>query len=479
MPRRSGWTPPLSRNASGGGRRSAKPRSRQVDNRRVDVPEVRYARSGAVSIAYQSFGSGPIDVVVVRGSLSDLSSIWDQPLFVRHAEGLASFSRVLMFDKRGMGLSDRIREVPTLEARMDDIRAVMDDAGVATAALFSAHEGVRIALLFAATYPERTRALVLHEPSIRGRRSPEYPWARTDEEWRSWLGEVAASWGSNEFFERQLTDYCPSVAADEGFRRWYIRHMRSSASPGAATAFQRMVMEGDVSSILGSVRVPTLVTHRPSSLGPAEYAESRIPGAVRREIPTMVDGYSWADPDANQILLDETDRFLRAIDAPPEPEAVLATFLFTDIVESTHHAARLGDIEWRRLLDRHHAVVRARLAEFKGTERGTTGDGFFAMFDGPGRAIRCAIAIRDDVRSLGLEIRGGVHTGEAQLLDGEVGGIAVHVAARIAAAADSGVILVSATVRDLVAGSQFGFADRGEHVLKGLPGTWRVYAASP
>jgi class 3 adenylate cyclase len=444
----------------------------------VDIPEVRYARSGDISVAYQSFGDGPLDLVVVRGSVSELSSVWDQPLFVRHVKGLASFARVLMFDKRGMGLSDRIREVPTLEARMDDIRAVMDDAGVERAALFAAHEGMRIAVLFAASYPERTLALVLHDPSARGRQGPDYPWARSDDEWRAWLREVSAGWGSNEFFERQLADYCPTVAGDAAFRAWYVRHMRSSASPGAATAFQRMVMESDVTAILPSLRVPTLVTHRPISKGPAEYTASRIPGAVRHEIAGLADGFSWADPEANQELLDVTERYLRGLETPAEPEIVLVTFLFTDIVGSTERAATLGDAAWRALLDRHDALVRARLAQFGGKEAATSGDGFFATFDGPGRAIRCARAIRDDVRSLGLEVRAGVHTGEAQLLDGQLGGIAIHIASRISAAAETGEVLVSSTVRDLVSGSQFEFAERGEHDLKGVPGRWRLYAAS-
>ena len=442
----------------------------------MDSPEIRYARSGDVSIAYQSFGRGPTELVVIRGSLSDLASIWEQPLFARHAEGLASFSRVLMFDKRGMGLSDRVRDVPTLETRMDDIRAVMDAEGVDRAALLAAHEATRLAVLFAASYPERTAGLVLHEPSVRGRRAPDYPWARTDEEWRAWLRDVCARWGEAEFFQAMLREYSPSVADDPEFARWYVRHMRSSASPSAAASFQRMVMEGDVSNILGAVRVPTLVTHRPSSRAVAEYVASRIRASVRVEIPGLVDGYSWADPDANQVLLDETARFLSRLDRPADTDGVLATFLFTDIVGSTDRAAALGDLRWRDLLERHHAVVRRRLAEYRGEEMGTAGDGFFAMFDGPARAIRSARAIRDDVRSLGLEVRAGLHTGEGHLIDGQLGGIAVHIAARVASQAGGGEVLVSRTVKDLVAGSGFTFTDRGRHTLKGVPGEWELYA---
>ena len=442
----------------------------------MDVPEVRYARSGDISVAYQLFGEGDIDLVVIRGSLSELESAWEQPLFVRHLETLGSFARVAVFDKRGTGLSDRLRSVPSLETRMDDIRVVMDAAGMEQAVLFAAHEGSRIAVLFAATYPERTRAVVLHDPSARGRRGPDYPWARTDEAWRSWLRDVADGWGTSDFFERYLRDYSPSVADDDGFRRWFVRHMRSSASPGAAVAFQRMVMEGDVSDVLPAVRVPTLVLSRPQSAGATRYVAERIPAAEWREIPGLVDGYSWVNPDANAVLLAETETFLRGLASPSEPERLLATFLFTDIVGSTEHAARIGDTAWRRLLAQHDGRIRARLAEHRGNELSTTGDGFFASFDGPGRAIRCARAIRDDVQTLGIEIRAGLHTGEAELRNGTVGGIAVHIAARVAALAGASEILVSRTVRDLVAGSLIEFDDRGEHDLKGVPGRWPLYA---
>jgi class 3 adenylate cyclase len=442
----------------------------------VDVPEIQYARSGDVSIAYQVFGQGPLDLVVVRGTLSDLMSVWEQPLFVRHAEKLASFARVVMFDKRGMGLSDRLRDVPTLEARMDDVRAVMDDAGIAEAAFLAAHEGARIAILFAATYPERTRALVLHDPSAKGRRSAEHPWGRSDEEWRGWLRDVGQGWGTAEFFEGVLGEYCPTASADEEFARWYVRHMRQSASPGAAVAFQRTIMEGDVSDVLSAVRVPTLVLHRPASAEPALYVARRIRGAVAREVPGLVDGYSWADPERNEFLLCRTEEFLRGLQDGSEPDRVLATILFTDIVGSTERAAALGDARWKTLLAQHHALVRRRLAEFRGEELDTTGDGFFASFDGPGRAIRCACAIRDEMGSLELEIRAGLHTGEAQLFEGRIGGIAVHTAARVAAEAEAGEVLVSSTVKDLVAGSGLSFGDRGLHTLKGVPGEWRLFA---
>jgi len=442
----------------------------------VEVPEIRYARSGDVSVAFQVFGAGTFDLVVVRGSLSDLTSVWEQPLFVSHIEGLASFARVIMFDKRGMGLSDRLRDVPTLEARMDDVRAVMDAADSERAALFAAHEGARIAILFAATYPERTTALVLHDPSARGRKAADYPWARSDEEWRRWLRDVAEGWGTATFFEQQLREYSPTVASDDEFKRWYVRHMRQSASPGAAVAFQRMVMDGNVTDVLPAIRVPALVFHRPMSAEAAAYVAGRIPDASTRELDGLVDGYSWVNRAATDVLLRETESFLRDLDTAAEPERVLATILFTDIVGSTEHAARLGDSEWKKLLQRHHALVRQRLAQFRGEELNTMGDGFLASFDGPGRAIRSACAIRDDVRSLGLEIRAGMHTGEGEVLDGKIGGIAVHIAARVAANAHPSEVLVSSTVKDLVAGSGIEFEDGGLHVLKGIPGEWQLYA---
>jgi class 3 adenylate cyclase len=442
----------------------------------VDPPETRYARSGDVSVAYQSIGDAPLDLMVVRGSLSELASVWDQPLFVRHIEGLASFARVIMFDKRGMGLSDRLREVSTLEARMDDVRAVMDDAGVDRVAMFAAHEGARIAILFAATYPERVRALVLHDPSARGKSSPEYPWALSDDEWRRELRDIADGWGAVEFFERRLCRDNPTVCNDADFKRWYVRHMRQSASPGAALAFHRMVMEGDVTDVLPAIRVPTLVLHRPSMADPAQFVASRIPGASLKEIPALEDAYSWANPHANDVLLGETKRFIQRLRETAPPERVLTTILFTDIVGSTELVAKLGDVRWKEVVGRHNALVRRKLAQHQGDELDAMGDGFLARFDGPGRAIRSASEIRDEVRSLGLEIRAGLHTGEVELDGRSIRGIGVHTASRVAATAGPGEVLVSSTVKDLVAGSGFEFEDRGEHHLKGVPGQWRLFA---
>ena len=443
----------------------------------MDVPELQYVKSGDVSIAYQVFGHGPVDLVFVRGSTSELASAWEQPLLVKHFEGLASFARVILFDKRGTGLSDRLREAPTLETRMDDVRAVMTAAGSERAVLWSgANEGARLVILFAATYPERTMGLVLYDPSAKGKASPNYPWARSDEEWRSWLKEVGEGWGSTAFFDRYLRETNPTLAADETVRRWFALHMRRSVSPGAAVAFQRMVMEGDVDDVLQTVRVPTLILHRRVASAEAAYVAARIAGATAAEVPDLVDHYSWATPSATEFVLQQTESFVSQLGEPIEPERLLATILFTDIVGSTEWAAKVGDAGWRKRLEEHHELVRRRLAEYRGQELKTIGDGFFAFFDGPGRAIRCACAIRDDVRSLGLEIRAGIHTGEVEPLAHDLGGIAVHIAARVAALADAGEVLVSSTVKDLVAGSGLEFEDRGDHVLRGVPDSWRLFS---
>ena len=442
----------------------------------MDVPDVLYARSGDVAIAYQVIGEGPVDVVFVRGVTGDLLSTWDQPLLVRHVLGLAAFSRVLMLDKRGTGLSDRTTALPTLETRMDDLRAVMDAASSERAVLWSAHEGSRLAALFAATYPDRTIGLVLFDPEPRGLRGDDYPWAPTEVEWRERLRGIRDGWGTREYLERLAAELAPTRAHDAEFRDWFVTHMRRSLSPGAALAFHRMTAEADVSEVLSAIRVPTLILHRPSMVGPAEYVKRRIPQADVVELAGLRDAYTWADDAAHALTLDETERFVSGLVVAREPDRVLATILFTDIVGSTRRAADVGDSAWRELLARHHAVVRGLLARHRGEELDTAGDGFFAAFDGPGRAIQAACAIRDEVRSLGLEIRAGLHTGECERVDGKLGGIAVSIGARISAAASPGDVLVSGTVKDLVAGSGVAFDERGEHELKGVPGTWRLYA---
>ncbi len=432
-----------------------------------------------MAIAYQVLGEGPVDLVFVRAYSSDLLSTWEQPLLVRHLTGFSEFSRVLMLDKRGTGLSDRVREVQTLETRMDDLRAVMDDAGIERAAFFSGQSGTPLPILFAATYPERTHALLLLDPMVKGKWAPDYPWAATDEEWRERLAEIHDGWGRRDFFERLLREWSPEAPRDQEFLDWFVVHMRRSLSPGAAVALFRTTMESDVSGVLPAVRVPTLVLHRESERGPTEYLAERITDARLVCLPGLRGVYTWADDSAHALTMQATADFVAGLGRRAEPDRILATILFTDIVGSTRRATDLGDAAWRELLARHHAVVRGLLARYRGDELDTAGDGFFASFDGPGRALACAQAIRDEVRALGLEIRAGVHTGECERLDGKLGGIAVSIGARVAAEAQPGEVLVTGTVKDLVAGSEYAFAARGERELNGVSGSWRLYAVVP
>jgi class 3 adenylate cyclase/alpha-beta hydrolase superfamily lysophospholipase len=443
----------------------------------VEVPDIQYVRSGDVAVAYQVLGEGPVDVVWFRGMAGDLLSTWDEPLILRHARDLATFSRLLMFDKRGTGLSDRVREAPTLETRMDDVRAVMDVAGSERAVLWTAHEGSRTALLFAATYPERTAGLVLLEPSVRGTGSAEYPWAPDEEDWRRRLSSVREGWGQRTFFAELLRDWAPSLVDDDAFEDWFTGHMRRSLSPGAALSFFRTMKEADVGDILSSVGVPTLILCKPKHRAEADYVAERLSRSEIAELPGLDGLFTWVDDEVHEQTIRETERFLTRMGRPPEADRVLATVLFTDIVGSTKRASELGNAAWRALLERHHALVRSRLGQFRGDEIDTAGDGFFAAFDGPRRAIECALALVDDVRSLGLEIRAGLHTGECELMGKKPSGIAVAIGARVAEEAKPGEVLVSSTVKDLVAGSEITFEDRGSHELKGV-GEWRLYGVS-
>jgi|SRR5579871_1381431 len=444
----------------------------------MTIPDIEYARSGEVAIAYQTIGSGPVDLVFARGFAGDLLTTWEQPLLRRQIEGWADFARVLMLDKRGTGLSDGFREPPTLETRMDDLRAVMDAAGSERAVLWSAQDGGRLAILFAATYPERTAGLVLFDPQARSSRSEDYPWAPTEEEWRRRLAEVRDGWGTVDYFKQLLGELAPERAGDPEFLDWFVAHMRRSMSPGAALAFLRATMGADVCEVLPAVRVPTLVLAAEERRGPAEYVADRIRGSALVTVPSVRGQFTWLDEEAHAFAMAETERFVERLGGGGLPERVLATVLFTDIVGSTELAAQLGDREWRSVLERHHALVRRRLAEFRGDELDTAGDGFLAAFDGPGRAIACARAAIGDVHELGIEIRAGIHTGECERLENKLAGIALSAGARIAALAGPDEVLVSSTVRDLVAGSGIEFADRGTHELKGVPGEWRLAAVA-
>jgi class 3 adenylate cyclase len=442
----------------------------------VRLPDVSYARSGDVAIAYQVVGEGSPDIVFVRGVTGDLLSTWEQPLLVRHVDGLAACGRVLMIDKRGTGLSDRVREVQSAETAMDDVRAVMDAVGSDSAMLWSGGFATGVGVLFAATYPDRCAGLVLFDPQAKGTRSPDYPWAPTADEWRERLGAVRAGWGERTFLESLAGEWAPEVAGDDGFRDWFVWHMRRSLSPGAALTYFRAAMELDVSDVLSAVRVPTLILPRPSQPGAGHYTAERIQRATVVELPELRGIYTWVDDEAHRATMEATQDFVSRLADPRERDRVLATVLFTDIVGSTELASRLGDAGWRDLLQRHHATVRRELARFQGRELDTAGDGFFAAFDGPARAVRAAIAIRESLRPLDLEIRAGLHTGECETSDGKVVGVAVSIGARIAALAAPGEVLVSSTVKDLVAGSGLQFEDRGEHALKGIPDPWRLLA---
>jgi class 3 adenylate cyclase len=443
----------------------------------MPLPDVTYARSGDVAVAYQIVGDGHPDIVFVRGIAGDLVSTWDQPLLVRHVEGLASCGRLIMLDKRGTGLSDRVREVHSAEAAMDDIRAVMDAVGSERAVIWLGAAATGVGVLFAATYPERCAGFVCFDPQVKGTRAPDYPWAPSEEEWRERLAAIRRGWGERAFLEELAREWAPEVAGDESFCQWFVWHMRRSLSPGAALTAFRSVKELDVTDVLSAVRVPTLIMPRPSQPGPAHYVAARIGGATVVELPPLDGLYTWVDDEAHEAAMEATRNFVSRLTDRGEPERVLATVLFTDIVGSTELASRLGDSEWRVLLERHHATVRRELARFQGRELDTAGDGFFAAFAGPARAVRAALAIVDSLRALGVEIRSGVHTGECEVSDGKIVGVAVSVGARIAALAEPGEVLVSSTVKDLVAGSGLGFDDRGAHQLKGIAEPWRVFVA--
>jgi class 3 adenylate cyclase len=440
----------------------------------VATPTTRYARSGDANIAYQMVGDGPFDLIWVPGWISNVEVSWEIPEYARFLTRLASFSRLILFDKRGTGLSDgvSIDHLPGLEQRMDDVRAVLQAAGSANAAVFGASEGGNLSILFAATYPERVRALVLAAVYAKRVWSPDYPWAPTPEERERQHAQLERDWSG----EMDLATLAPSALGDAALTRRLTTFFRRSASPGAAVALNRMNTDIDTRSVLPSITAPTLVVCRSGDqdvrVEEERWIARQIPRARFVELPGD-DHLPWlGDTDA---LLDEVEAFLTGVRRRPDPHRWLATVLFTDIVDSTVQAATLGDRHWHDLLERHNQVIRRELDRYGGREIDTAGDGFFATFDGPARAVRCACAIEETVRELGLEVRAGVHTGEVELVDGTVRGIAVHIGARVAHEAGPGEVLVSSTVKDLVVGSGLRFRERGRTRLKGVPGEWQLY----
>jgi class 3 adenylate cyclase/dienelactone hydrolase len=442
--------------------------------------KTRYARSGDVSIAYQVTGEGPVDLVLVPPTTSHVELAWEVPVLRKMYERLSSFSRLIHFDKRGTGMSDRVAGVPELETRMDDVRAVMDAAGSKRAAVMGWSEGVAMSALFAATYPERAWALILYGGVARSLRAPDYPWGRTEADLLRAIAQTRVEREQPGAAEAEARSGSPN-ATDEEIKA-LATFFEYSASPGAEEALTRMNMLIDVRPVLPAIQVPTLVLHHKNdswvNVERGRDLAGRIPGANFVELP----GEGHIPPVAEvEPVLQEIERFLErawAADGEDdtEPDRILATVLFTDIVGSSERAAALGDREWRKTLEQHHELVRRQLVRFRGREVDTAGDGFFASFDGPARAIRCACAISESVRELGLDVRAGLHTGECEVVDGKVAGIAVHTGARVASQAQAGEVLVSSTVKDLVAGSEIHFADRGVADLKGIPGEWRLFA---
>ena len=441
----------------------------------MEAPETRYVRSSGAYIAYRIMGSGPVDLVLLQGGFSHVELQLEEPSFARFLGRLASFSRLIVLDVRGTGLSDRTMHLPTLEEQVDDVLAVLDAVGCERAGLFGVGQGGVLACLFAAAHPGRATALVLFGTCARLIQAEGYPWGRAPEEFARLLQSTEQGWGQGV----ALPVLAPSMAGDEPFQRWFAKLERLGASPGNMLALLHLHRDVDIRHVLPAIRVPALVMHRVGDayreVGHARYLAAHIPGAKLVELPGR-DHLPYVG-DQNSVL-DEVEEFLTGVRRGPEPDRVLATILFTDIVGSTERAAQAGDDRWRDLLDRHNVLIRRELDHFRGREVDTAGDGFLATFDGPARAIRCARQVAEKIPGLGLELRSGLHTGEVELAGEHVRGIAVHIGARVAAMAGPREVLVSSTVKDLVAGSGIAFEDRGEHSLKGIPGTWRIYLAA-
>ena len=440
-------------------------------------PETHYARSGDVCIAYQVTGESGMDMVWAPGTASHLDLMWEWPPYVRLIEGFSAFCRLIRFDKRGTGLSDRPATVATLEQRIDDIRAVMDAVNSKRATIYGVSEGGSMACLFAAMYPDRTRSLVLYGTQARWVRADDYPWGPTRAVYDQMIEQVRETWPSREY----LMGWGAGLGrdADPAVLEWWVRYAQAGASPSSLAVLEAMNGEIDIRAILPTIRVPTLVLHRTGDPGTrveaARDLAAKIPGARFVELPGGdLHGYAGVE----RRILDEIEEFVTGTRSAIVTDRFLTTVCFLDIVGSTERAVALGDTGWRDLLGAYYALVRREVARYRGEEQNTAGDGFLATFDGPARAIRCAMAIREIVRRLGIQVRAGLHTGECERLEEQVGGIAIHIGARVAALAVPEEILVSQTVKDLVAGSGLGFVPRGAHALKGVPGDWLLFAVT-
>jgi class 3 adenylate cyclase/alpha-beta hydrolase superfamily lysophospholipase len=442
----------------------------------MDIPDTKYAKTAdGVHIAYQVVGDGPLDLITVWGTMSQVEVMWEDPRLARFLERLASFSRFIHFDKRGTGLSDRGPGAPTLEERMDDIRAVMDAVSSDRAVVFGESEGGPMCSLFAATYPERTVALVLYGALVKAVRDETFRWALPAERFEQLIEDWAANWGSGKRSET----FAPSVPETEANTAWMARLERQALSPGAFRDLYRTLAQIDIRPVLPTIAVPTLVLHRAGdravNVMHGRYLAEHIPGAKYVEL----EGDHYLGSGDSDAIADEIQEFLTGVRPVAEPDRMLSTVFFSDLVGSTAKASELGDRRWTALLDQHDALVRRQLERHGGRYINSTGDGLLATFDGPARAIRCAQAICDGGRALGIEIRAGLHTGEVEIRGDDIGGIAVHIGQRVSGLAGPGEVLVSSTVKDLVAGSGIAFSDRGTHALKGVPDEWRLFAAEP
>ncbi len=442
-------------------------------------PEVRYAKSGSVHVAYQVFGDGPVNLVVTPGSITHLDYYWDEPGMRRFLERLGKFARVATFDKRGTGLSDRLTGAPTFEERMDDIRAVMDAAHFDNSVLVGVSDGVPMSILFAASYPSRTRGLVLYGGEAKGSWSPDYPWENTREQWEEAIERIERTWGTRESDGRVVSFMAPSRIGDEKFTRWLGEMRRMGGSPGTSIALARSEMNMDVRSILPTIHVPTIVIHltgdKACDIGEGRYLANHIPGARIVELPG-VDHMFFVDTELTHRILEEIQKFALEVEPAAHQDRMLTTALFTDIVDSTKKAAELGDTRWQKVLEKHESMVRNEISRFSGRVVKNTGDGFLATFDGPTRAIRCAWTVTKSAGQIGIDVRAGVHTGECVVGPADMSGIAIHIASRVLDEASPGEVMVSGTVKDLVYGSGISFKDRGEHQLRGIEEKRRLFS---